>query len=47
MERVISDEAVNITADAIQCQRRVNGTCPVHSEVLDMLLEDYSGEVIA
>lgn len=29
MERVISDEVIAVTADAIQCQKRLTGICPV------------------
>lgn len=33
MERVISEQIINLTATAIQCQKRLNGYCPVHSQI--------------
>ncbi|MFT4104716.1 MAG: metal-dependent transcriptional regulator [Lacrimispora sp.] len=38
MERVISDEAVEVTANAIQCQKWLTGVCPAGSDRIGMMV---------
>lgn len=34
IERIISDESVNCTANLLQCQKRISGDCPTFEQVM-------------